>query len=167
MVRAWLSTWSDINSFHLSYYNGNSRGGLTNAHNNTNVNFTTLDASFKHKYVVEYTCNWLTNGGSTTKQENIFKTMKGTRLMMGFALQMYLDSREASLFGYYMDMYDIRTSFIMAAQRYQPANDKEVIARVMGYTAAQSDNVYNSSSNAPYYTSSPANLSTISTVRIN
>ena len=161
-----FKSWSDKNSFHLAYYNGNTHASLANGENNLNVNFTTLDAKFGHKYVVAYTCNWLMNGGSTTKQTNIYKTMRGTRLMMGFASQMYLDSSEANLFGLYMETNTIADAFIFAAQQRQPQNSQTVIARVMAYNPAINDNIYNNSSNAPYYTSSPSSFSTPKTVSI-
>ena len=61
------------------------------------INLKTTSTSFPHKYVVLYTCNQLMNGGSTTKEANIFKMLNGTRMLFGFASQMYLDSREASI----------------------------------------------------------------------
>lgn len=64
--------WSNKNAFHLPYYNGYTHTSLVNGGElNPNINFSTLDASFKHKYVVAYTCNWLTNGGSTTNRKYI------------------------------------------------------------------------------------------------
>ncbi len=162
-----FNEWSDKNSFHLPYYNGYTHKSLVNGGElNPNINFSTLDASFKHKYVVAYTCNWLANGGSTTKQENIFKTMKGTRIMMGFASVMFLDSREANLFGLYMESDTITDAFINAAKVYQPQNSDTVIARVMGYNGAKTDHIYNANANAPYYTSSPSSFSTFTTIRI-
>lgn len=157
---------SNYNTFHLAYYNGYSHSSLTNQHDNLNVNFTTLNASFPHKYVVAYTCNWLTNGGSSTLGTNILNTLNGTRLMMGFASQMYLDSREGSLFGLYMETYNIRNAYLYAASYYQPQNSNDVIARIVGYNSASNDYIYNSSASAPSYSSSPSSFSILNTLTI-
>lgn len=94
------------------------------------------------KYATFYTCNFLTNGGSTTKQEEIYKMFEGARLVMGFASTMYLDSREGTRYGNRMasGSYTIEETFIDAAERYQVQRTAgDSIARVVGYTSAASD----------------------------
>lgn len=94
------------------------------------------------KYATFYTCNFLTNDGSASKQEEIFKMFEGARLVMGFASQMYLDSREAINYGGKLEtgLFTIEDAFITAAQRYQAQRtDSPSIARVVGYTGAAND----------------------------
>lgn len=122
------------------------------------INLRTTGTSFPHKYVVLYTCNQLANSGSTTKETNIFKMLKGTRILFGFASQMYLDSREATLFTKNMMGQTLLNAFFNAAKRYQPENSTPVIARVMGYKAAINDYVTTQYVYAPSYISSPSSF---------
>jgi len=147
--------------------------GTTTSHStlgentSTLINLKTISTSFCHKYVTLYTCNQLTNSGNSTKAVNILGMMNGTRLIMGFASTMYLDSREGTLYGTNMEYYTIVNSYIYAAQRYQPQRSSgDSIARVVGYTAASSDNILANYSYAPSYSSSPSSFDVISTVTI-
>ena len=122
------------------------------------INLKTTSTSFPHKYVVLYTCNQLMNGGSTTKEANIFKMLNGTRMLFGFASQMYLDSREATLFTQNMKSQTLLNAFFNAAKRYQTANSTPVIARVMGYKLAANDYITTQYAYAPSYLSSPSSF---------
>lgn len=116
---------------------------------NDEVNARTNEVRFGHnmlKWVIMYTCNWLTNGGDKEKLENIYKTFEGATLVMGFASTMYLDSREANLFAQFLvkDKKSFREAFISAAKKYQPQRQNgDSIARVMGYTLAKNDSLFN------------------------
>ena len=83
------------------------------------INRITTETSFNHKYVILYTCNQLTNGGSVTKADNILKMMNGTRLLMGYASVMYLDSREATAFTNGLSDNYILGAYISATKVYQ------------------------------------------------
>ena len=121
------------------------------------INLKTTGTSFPHKYVVLYTCNQLANSGSTTKETNIFKMLKGTRMLFGFASTMYLDSREATLFTQKMMGNTLKNAFLLAAQKYQPQrSDGDVVARIMGYTSAGTDVITNTYAYAPTYSTSPS-----------
>ena len=122
------------------------------------INLKTTSTSFPHKYVVLYTCNQLMNGGSTTKEANIFKMLNGTRMLFGFESQMYLDSREATLFTQNMKSQTLLNAFFNAAKRYQTANSTPVIARVMGYKLAANDYITTQYAYAPSYLSSPSSF---------
>lgn len=128
-----------------------------------NFNLITTKTKFPHKYVVLYTCNQLTNGGSTTKANNILKMMNGTRLMFGFASVMYLDSREATRFVQNMQSMNIVDAYLDAANRYQTQRDGgDSIARIVGYNAARYDWITATSSYAP---SAASNLSSFSILK--
>jgi len=107
------------------------------------VNARTNEVRFGHdtlKWITVYSCNWLTNNGNATKQENIFKTFEGTTLTMGFASRMYLDSREGTLYGQYLvNGYSFMNAFFYAADYYQPQCGETVIVRVEGYNPAKYD----------------------------
>lgn len=135
---------------------------------NTAFNLKTTETTFNQKYVVLYTCNQLTNGGSTTKAENILKMMSGTRLMLGFASSMYLDSREATTFVYRMGWFsNIIDSFNFAANYYQTQMvGDDVIARVVGYTSAANDNLRTYYSYAPRAATNLSSFDVLSSVTI-
>ena len=122
------------------------------------INLKTTSISFPHKYVVLYTCNQLANSGSTTKENNIFNMLNGTRILFGFASQMYLDSREATLFTQNMKSQTLLDAFFNAARRYQTASSTPGIARAMGYTAAINDRISTSYNYAPAYSSLPGSF---------
>ena len=157
---------SNYNTFHVAYYNGATHSSLSGGEYSSNVNFTTLNARFPHQYVVAYSCNWLTNNGSTTTATNILKTMCGTRLMMGFASQMYMDSREGTLFGQNLYNQNVINAFLNAARYYQTQNSVDVNARVVGYAPATNDKLATTHSGAPTYASSPSSFSILTTVKI-
>lgn len=132
---------------------------------NTSINLKTTDTLFPHKYVVLYSCNQLTNGNSTTKADNILEMMDGTRLMMGFASTMYLDSREASRFVAEMRYMTIADAYISAAEYYQVQRaDADSIARVVGYIPAEDDELAVAESYAP--TGDLSDFDIITTVKI-
>ncbi|MBE0448555.1 MAG: hypothetical protein IBX64_10745, partial [Actinobacteria bacterium] len=80
----------------------------------------------KLRWLTMYTCNWLTNLGSSTLLDRIFRTFEGMRLTMGFASTMYIDSREGSLYGYFISQaFYLKDAFFTAAKYYQP-QDKPV-----------------------------------------
>lgn len=121
----------------------------------------------KHKYIMMYTCNWMTNGGTTAGLQKIYNTFHGTRLQLGFASQMYLDSREGTAFGRNLSEQTVINAFLNAARIYQPQKtDNDSIARVTGYTSARNDYIFDSKPNAPSYSSSPGSFSTIVTETI-
>ena len=94
------------------------------------------------KYATFYSCNFLTNGGSTAKQEEIYKMFEGARLAMGFASIMFIDSREGTYYGNRLvnTSYTIKDSFIAGAERFQVQRESgDSIARVVGYTSASND----------------------------
>jgi uncharacterized protein involved in type VI secretion and phage assembly len=131
------------------------------------VNYLTTETSFLHKYVVLYSCNQLKNGNSTTKANNILDMMDGTRLMMGFASTMYLDSREASLFAYEMNYRSIIDAYTYAAECYQvQRSDGDVIARVVGYTPAEDDMLSVNENYAPAATSTSSYFDILVTTTI-
>ena len=132
------------------------------------INLYTTEISFPHKYVILYTCNQLVDGGSTTKKQNILKMMNGTRLMLGFATTMYLDSREGRYFGSMLGEKTIANAYIIAAERYQPQRSagSTTIARVAGYRSATNDRLNSSYSYAPSYTSSPSSFDNLKSVSI-
>lgn len=130
-------------------------------------NLITTKTRFPHKYVVLHTCNQLTNGGSTTKANNILKMMNGTRLMFGFASQMYLDSREANEFGKALKDMTIIEAFFEGARKYQTQRkDGDSIARVVGYTSARYDRISQSYNYAPNASSNLSNFSILSSITI-
>jgi len=124
-------------------------GNTTNAH--THVAGTNFDLTNAYtneirlkgtlKYATMYTCNFLTNGGSTPKQVEIFKMFEGGRLVLGFASQMYLDSREGTLYGQgLVGTKTIKNAFMDAASKYQKQRASgDSIARCVGFTNATSD----------------------------
>lgn len=123
------------------------------------------DLLFEHLYVTMYCCNWLRNNGSTASQKAIYETFDGTRLEMGFASQMYLDSREARAYASNLTDYTVINAFINAAEIYQPGGlDKPVIARVVGYKNAKNDVLVANNSSAPTYAQRPSSFDTLCTV---
>lgn len=84
---------STNNALHVNNNSAKKSHSSLGERTSTAINKLTTSTRFNQKYVVLYTCNQLTNGGSTTKANNILKMMNGTRLMFGFASVMYLDSR--------------------------------------------------------------------------
>lgn len=138
------------------------------------VNATTLETKFGHnklKWVTMYSCNWLTNGGDTQKQTNIYKTFEGATLTMGFASIMYLDSREGTEYGNNIkNGLSFRKAFIEAAKKYQvQRTDGDSIARVAGYTLSKDDTAtvyFASLPTSTWYVNSPSSYSVIETVTI-
>jgi len=123
----------------------------------------------KLRWLTMYTCNWLTNLGSSSVLDRIFRTFEGMRLTMGFASTMYLDSREGSLYAYYIsEAFYLKDAFFTAAKYYQPQDTagKTTYARVQGYTAAAQDRYYTSPTRAPKYVDKPGDFSIIQTVAI-
>lgn len=132
-----------------------------------NFNLITTKTKFPHKYVILYSCNQLANGGSTAKSNNILKMMNGTRLMFGFASTMYLDSREATLFGEKLSSKTIADAFFTAARKYQTQRkDGDSIARVVGYSSASNDKISQSYSYAPSAASNLSSFKIINSVTI-
>jgi hypothetical protein len=155
-----------------AHFFARSTGHSWHDHNHCNygsVNAWTTQVSFSHSYVTMYTCNWLTNSGSSIKLQNIYNTFYGTRLQMGFASVMYLDSREGTDYATRIrNGSRYRDAFVHAAQRWQTQRTHgSSIARVMGYTPARNDSI-NSSIHGPIpsYSSSPSSFSTIVSVTI-
>lgn len=108
-----------------------------------------------------YTCNWLTNGGVSTRQTKIMNTLAGAHLTMAFASKMYLDSREGTMYGTNLGQgQTFKTAFFNAAQYYQPQLSTDVIARVAGATASGNDSFSSYSADPVPYTSSPSSYST-------
>lgn len=131
--------------------------------------------SVSARWGVFYSCNWLANGGSTTIDQIMFSNLfKGTlHLAVGFGSRMYLDSREANLFGDNLrNNFTIKNSWFDAASRYQPQLDpssstynNSVVARVCGYTSAGNDTfstyyTSNGSSVVPSYNNAPGSYTT-------
>ena len=97
--------WSELNdnsALHMYSQNGN-----PNYHSDTEEGKTTVNATWdevkagstgKLRFASFYNCNWLTNGGSTVRQQKIYSMFEGVNLMTGFASLMYLDSREGTTY---------------------------------------------------------------------
>ena len=131
------------------------------------MNLITTNTKFTQKYVVLYACNQLTNGGNATKGNNIINMMNGTRLMMGFASRMYLDSREATDFVRKLERNTICEAYISAAQKYQAQrSDASSIARIVGYTAAKNDRLRTSEAFAPKASTNPSKFGILNTVTV-
>ena len=114
---------------------------------------------FKHLYVLMYCCHWLENAGSTSEVTRIKQTFNGTRLQLGFASVMYLDSREGTTFGEYLANQSIIEAYRAAARVYQPQReDGDSVLRVMGYKNAFYDYINSTSTSAPSYSSSPSSF---------
>jgi len=117
---------------------------------NDEVNARTNEVRFGRsnlKWIIMYTCNWLTNNGDQEKLENIYKTFEGATLVMGFASTMYLDSREAVDFVKFLtgERLSFKEAFIKAASIYQPQrkDGQYSLVRIMGYKLAEYDSLYN------------------------
>lgn len=142
--------------------------------NYDSVNASTNEVRFGHdklKWVTMYSCNWLTNNGSTTKLENIYKTFEGATLTMGFASVIYLDSREGTEYGNNISSgMSFRSAFIEAAKIYQVQRETgDSIARVQGYTLAKDDTKNGYFASLPetsWYINYPSAYSIIQTVTI-
>lgn len=131
------------------------------------MNLITTKTTFTQKYVVLYSCNQLTNGGSGTKGTNIINMMNGTRLMMGFASKMYLDSREATEFGRKLGTNTICEAYMLAAKKYQAQrSDASSIARIVGYTDAKNDRLRSNAAFAPKASTNPTKFGIIDTLTI-
>lgn len=120
------------------------------------------------KWAILYTCNWLTNDGSTTLEQNSYNLFNnGLHLMCGFGSRIYLDSREGTVLGDYLrDSYTIKQSFFSAAQAFQPQLDPSsgtngnVYAKVMGANISEND-MFDSYSSQPLpYSSNPGTYNT-------
>lgn len=118
------------------------------------------------KWASFYSCNWLSNLGSTSAQAKINNMFQGLRLMTGFASIMYLDSREAYTYGYELrNGSTVKNAWFDAAQQYQPQlapsanSDGKVKARVNGYRYAETDTLFSQVSNAPTYNNAPNDFS--------
>ena len=124
----------------------------SNGENSYLINLRTTETKFNHKYVVLYTCNQLADQGIAAKKENILKMMNGTRLILGFASTMYLDSREGRYFGSMLGEDTIIDAYITAVKYYQPQkpDKKDTIAR----------------NYAPSYKSSPSSFGILNTTTI-
>jgi hypothetical protein len=124
------------------------------------------------KYATFYSCNFLTNGGTTTKQQAIYSMFEGGRLAMGFASQMYLDSREGTRYGNNLKSgtYSIKNAFFEATQYYQVQRQNgDSIARVVGYTSAANDkltNTYSAISSSYWHSNYASGYSIIDTQTI-
>ncbi len=124
------------------------------------------DIRTQHRYVVMYSCNWMTNKGLSSEVTRIYNTFNGTRLQLGYASTMYLDSREGYTFGQNLQNQTVVNAFLGATRIYQPQRTGgDTIARVMGYTNAK-NNYITTTSAAPSYSSSPNSFSIIVTETI-
>ena len=158
---------STNNALHVNYNSSKKSHSSLGERTSTAINKLTTSTRFNQKYVVLYTCNQLTNDGSTTKANNILKMMNGTRLMFGFASVMYLDSREATRFVQNMQSMNIVDAYLDAANRYQAQRDGgDSIARIVGYNAARYDWITATSSYAPSAASNLSSFSILKTVTI-
>lgn len=156
------------NALHVNYNSGSIKSHSSlGEKTSTKINKLTTSTTFRHKYVVLYTCNQLTNNASATKSNNIIKMMNGTRLILGFASTMYLDSREATLFTTKMRTSTIVNSFIAAAEYYQvQRKDGDSIARAVGYNSALNDKITTTYSNAPNATNNLSSFGILKTVKV-
>lgn len=120
----------------------------------------------QHRYVMMYSCNWMTNNGDSAEVTKIYNTFNGTRLQLGYASKMYLDGREGYTFGQNLTNQTVVNAFLNATRIYQPQRTGgDTIARVMGYTNAR-NNYITTTSAAPSYSSSPSSFSIIVTETI-
>jgi len=128
----------------------------------SDVNAITTDCSFNHNYVLTYACHWLENGTNSQKEANIWNTFGGTRMTLGYASTMYLDSREGDVFGQYLVNYDYtyQNAFWTATQYYQVQRTSgDTIARVMGYQNTMNDTMSSFyTGTIPTYSSSPSSF---------
>ncbi len=155
------------NAMHVNYNSSQKSHAVLGERTSTAINKLTTDTRFNQKYVILYSCNQLTNNGSTTKANNILKMMNGTRLMFGFASTMYLDSREATSFVVKMRNSTISDAFFESAIKYQAQlKDGDAIARAVGYNAAKNDRLTSSYSYAPSAASNLSSFSILKTVTI-
>jgi hypothetical protein len=126
------------------------------------VNAITTECSFNHNYVLTYACHWLENGSNSQKETNIWKTFGGTKMTLGYASTMFLDSREGDVCGQYLVDYNYtyQNAFWTATQYYQVQRiDGDTIARVMGYQYAQSDTLSSYyTGTVPKYVDSPSDF---------
>ncbi len=126
------------------------------SHNSTIDSFEASNGStsFHHAYVAMYTCNWL-KFSSTTQRTICYNTMKsGCRIQMGFGTQMYLDSREGTMFGNRLVNYvdSVYTSFMKSAKAYQKQSDSNVKGVIMYWKPAKDDTFYTGTTSiAPGY----------------
>lgn len=140
----------------------------------TTVNAVTTEVRLGHgnlKWFTSYSCNWLNNAGSSTKQTEIYKTFEGASLTMGYASVMYLDSREGTEYGKnIINAMSIRRSFIEASKKYQvQRTDGDTIARVVGYTVAKDDTYFGttvSPTSSNWYINNPTKYSVIESISI-
>lgn len=160
------------NSWHLNANaNSKSHKNLSSGEGNSEVNIFSYNLSQnKHRYVVAYTCSFLTNNGSQTKVQNLYKI--NARVLCGFASKMYLDSREGLYFGRLLGKESVRSAFLNAASMYQPQIYVEghpnyiVNARAMGLNDAFYEKVDAGKPTAPSYSSNPNAYSILQTVEI-
>ena len=93
--------------------------------------------------------------------------MNGTRLILGFASTMYLDSREATLFTTKMRTDTIVNAFTAAAAYYQvQRTGGDSIARAVGYNSALNDKITISYSNAPNAANNLSSFGILKTVTV-
>lgn len=155
------------NALHVNYNSSQKSHSSLGEKTSTSINKLTTSTRFNHKYIILYTCNQLTNNGSTNKANNILKMMNGTRLICGFASTMYLDSREATRFVQNMEDMTIINAYLDAANRYQSQrSDGDSIARIVGYNAAKYDRITTSYSSAPSAANNLSSFSILKTLTI-
>lgn len=93
--------------------------------------------------------------------------MNGTRLILGFASVMYLDSLEATLFTTKMRTETIVNAFTAAAEYYQVQRDSgDSIARAVGYNSALNDRISTTYSNAPSAANNLSSFGILKTVKV-
>lgn len=158
---------SGSNAWHINKNTNNSSHSTLGERTSTQINVRTTDlASTKHRYMVAYTCNFLTNGGTQLKMYNMHKI--GARVLCGFASTMYLHSEEGWDFGRRTRYESVKSSFLNAAKRYQPyiGAGNKVIARVQGLKGSTIEKIDANASLAPSYTSNKSLYGIIETAEI-
>lgn len=129
-----------VNSAHLAAMNSSTVFHTGSQENHDACNATSNEVRWGGtlNFVNMYCCNWLTNNGNSTKQDNIFKQFEGANMVMGFASVMWLDSREGKLLAYYLRKGDTyKDAFLKAARYYQTQRTGgNTIARVIGTTTS-------------------------------
>ena len=157
---------SSMNASPKTIFSFSGHGAQTGPYTYDSTILPKTEIKMQHRYVMMHTCNWMTNNGSSAEVTKIYNTFNGTRLQLGYASKMYLDSREGYTFGQNLTNKTVVNAFLSATRIYQPQRtDSDTIARVMGYTSAK-NNYITTTSAAPSYSSSPSSFSIIVTETI-
>lgn len=160
--------WPELNDMSSAHFY--SQKGNPNYHNSSEEGSDSVNATWDEvrmgstgtlRFASFYSCNWLTNGGSQARQNKISQMFEGVNLVTGFASVMYLDSREGTTYGNYLEAgVPVKKAWFDAAQEWQTQLDppgSTVYARVVGHISAENDTFYSYKSSVPTYNEDPSN----------